>query len=302
MDNSISDKINKLDKKYARNGIPFHQRPLLAVIDILGISSVIDAIDHPKFNEIVNVYGEIIPETVKTWPGMGTGLAASIDRVRRFIVGVGHGCPSVDVDRGLGFDSNEAWFKWCRNDKKIAAESAFAFADAFDLIYGIDDLSHTANPYVIALLGQATSNLENIAHTLSNIYISDSVIQPICMVVELALKGILIHLGLSEGEMKNLKHDHSTLFEHLASRAGHRDDVLIKNIIKRLPDYVNSRYKRVELSRIQTVKLALGVQFIAASTLRRVTQRDLASQMEQDDFPGYEMRKKFSNSFLKGAW
>ncbi|HDL7730823.1 TPA: hypothetical protein PXP20_004026 [Yersinia enterocolitica] len=302
MDNSLDGKIYKLDKKYALEGIPFHQRPLQAVMDILGISSVISAIEHPKFNDIVNMYGKLIPETVVTWPGMGTGLVSSIDRVKSFTMGVAYGCPEVNVDRGLGFDSHEQWSNWCRNDRKIAADSCFAYADTYDLIYGIDDLSHSANPDVIALLELATSNLEVIAHTLPNTNISLSIIQPICMVVELVLKGVLIHLGLSKSEIKNLGHDHTALWESLISRAGHRDDALIKNIIKRFPDYVASRYKGPELSRIQIVKLALGAQFIAASTLRRVTQRDLALTMEQDDFPGYAIRQKFANSFLKGAW
>lgn len=302
MDNSLGGKIYKLDKKYALEGIPFHQRPLKAVMDILDISSVISAIEHPQFNDVINIYGKLIPETVVTWPGMGTGLVTSIDRVKSFTMGVGYGCPEVNLDRGLGFDSHEQWSSWCRNDRKIAADSCFSYADTYDLIYGIDDLSHSANPDVIALLELVASNLEVIAHTLPNTYISGSVIQPICMAVELALKGVLIHLGLSKSEIKNLGHDHTALWESLISRAGHRDDALIKNIIKRFPDYVNSRYKGPELSRIQIVKLALGAQFIAASALRRVTQRDLALTMEQDDFPGYAIRQKFANSFLKGAW
>ncbi|WP_054878350.1 hypothetical protein [Yersinia similis] len=302
MDNSINVKINKLDKEYARKGVPFHQRPLQAVMDILNISSVIGAIEHPQFNYIVNIYGQLIPETIVTWPGMGTGLVTSIDRVKSFTMGIAYGCPEINVDRGLGFDSHEQWSSWCRNDRKIVADSYFAYADAYDLIYGIDDLSHSANPDVIALLDLTASNLEVIAHTLPNTYISGSVIQPICMTVELALKGVLIHLGLSKSEIINLGHDHTALWESLISKAGHRDDVLIKNIIKRFPDYIDSRYKRSELSRIQTVKLALGAQFIAASTLRRVTQRDLALTMELNNFPEHAIRQKFANSFSKGAW
>ncbi|CNI06129.1 Uncharacterised protein [Yersinia thracica] len=302
MDNSIDTKIYKLDKKYARDGIPFHQRPLKAAMDILDISSVIDAIEHPKFNYIINRYGKIIPETVTTWPGMGTGIVASIDQVKKFTVGVAYGNPRIDIYRGLGFDSDEKWFSWCRKDMKIAAESAFAFVDIFDFVYGTDSLSHETNPDVIAFLNLATSNLELVAHALPNTYNSDTVIQPICMTVELVLKGILIHLGLSIDEIKNLGHDHLALFNKLTSKVEHRDDELIKTIINRIPDYVDSRYRGAELTRIQTVKLALGVQFIAASALRRVTQCDLALQMEQDDFPGYAIRQKFANSFLKGAW
>jgi len=40
------------------------------------------------------------------------------------------------------------------------------------------------------------------------------------------------------------------------------------------------------LKRLQVVRLALGVQFIAASSLRRIASADLALQMETDEWPG----------------
>jgi hypothetical protein len=47
------------------------------------------------------------------------------------------------------------------------------------------------------------------------------------------------------------------------------------------PKYLRmSRYKPAGLSRLQVVRLALGVQFIAASTLRRISGVDFAAEME----------------------
>ena len=53
-----------------------------------------------------------------------------------------------------------------------------------------------------------------------------------------------------------------------------------------LPPYVESRYKPAGLKRLQVVRLALGVQFIAASSLLRIASADLALQMETDEWPG----------------
>lgn len=68
---------------------------------------------------------------------MGTGLVASVDRVRSVVVSVAYGSCRLTAAKGLGFDSEEEWFAWCRRDAGIVARSLFAFADIYDLIYGI---------------------------------------------------------------------------------------------------------------------------------------------------------------------
>jgi hypothetical protein len=65
-----------------------------------------------------------------------------------------------------------------------------------------------------------------------------------------------------------------------------RDDPRVQAVVGALPPYVESRYKPAGLKRLQVVKLALGAQFIAASSLRRIASADLALQMETDEWPG----------------
>jgi hypothetical protein len=52
-----------------------------------------------------------------------------------------------------------------------------------------------------------------------------------------------------------------------------------------MPAYVGSRYKPAGLTRFDVVRLALGVQFVAASTVRRYSDRDFAAPMETGDWP-----------------
>lgn len=285
--------------------IPFHERPLQAAIDIFNSQSFIDAMKHPRFKEIKEIYEDVIPEVKITWPGMGTGLVASIDQVRSSIIGIAYGCPQINIDRSLGFNSSEEWSSWCRHDRRITAESCFAYADTCDLIYGINGLHHLASIDSVNLWGQAISNLEVVSHILANTYNCSSVIQPICMVAELAMKGTLCHLGMPSNELstKPYGHNHQELAKKLAIMSKHRDDPIIEIIAKRLPKYTDSRYVDIEFSRLRIIKLALGVQFIAASALRRIApEYDIALQCEQKDIPGYITRKKFANSFLKGEW
>jgi len=98
----------------------------------------------------------------------------------------------------------------------------------------------------------------------------------------LSLKGALTYLG----EKYDRIHHLSVLATSLARSRPHRDDVLIFDVIKRFPDYVDSRYKAKGLTRFDVVRLALAAQFIAASSVRRLSPVDLAQAMEGDSWPG----------------
>lgn len=116
--------ILTLDERFAREDIPFHARPLHAATEILGEQFSIGFIDNPQVGEIQRAYARLIPEVEFTWPGMGTGLASSVDRVRKAIIGVTYGTVNITVDKGLGFSSHQEWAAWCRGDPKIAGRSA----------------------------------------------------------------------------------------------------------------------------------------------------------------------------------
>lgn len=217
---------------------------------------------------------------------MGTGLAAAIDQVKKITIAVGFGQIAMSPHQGLGFESHEAWSLWCREDPVIASRSCYAWADAFDLVYSIDDMQHQTDTETLTLWSQASSNLGDVANTLCNTFNSNSIIQPICLTAELVIKGTLQHLGVSAKDRRALGHNHKALAERLIAECPHRDDQRVLTIAKQLPDYVNTRYHGAGLSRLEIIDLALGVQFIAASALRRISTRDLALQLEQHNWPG----------------
>lgn len=135
----ISDReILELDEQFAKEGIPFHARPFRAAVKLLGgqfTKGVIE--ENPQISEIFRAYARLIPEVEYTWPGMGTGLVASLDRVKKVTIGVVFGTANISVHDGLGFSSYDEWATWCRGDPDIEARSAFALADMHDLVYGI---------------------------------------------------------------------------------------------------------------------------------------------------------------------
>ena len=279
--------LRALDVKYAKEGVRMHQRPFRAATEILGSAFSMGVGGNPEVQKIMAAYEAMIPEVNSSWPGMGIGLAAVIDQVRKVTVPVVFGERALEPWSALGFPSKEAWWLWCREDQHLAAGTAFAFADLLDLTYGLDDLKGGSGAG-LELWKMATSNLADAANNLPTTFSVDSVLQPICLVAELAMKAALVRNGAdpkSFGQRGGEGHDLKKLSSRLASEKPHRDDAKFADIVARMPAYVGSRYKPAGLTRLDVVRLALGVQFIAASTVRRHSDRDFAQPMETGDWP-----------------
>ena len=281
------DTLRALDLKYAKEGVHMHQRPFRAATQILGSEFSMGVGGNPEVQKIMAAYEAMIPEVNSSWPGMGIGLAAVVDQVRKVTAPVVFGQCTLEPWRALGFLDKKAWWIWCREDERIAAGTAFAFADLLDLTYGLDELKGSSGAD-LELWKMATSNLADAANNLPTTFSVDSVLQPICLVAELSMKAALVRGGgdpTSFGNRGGEGHDVKKLRARLAAETPHRDDPLISQIVARLPPYVGSRYKPAGLTRLDVVRLATGVQCIAASTVRRFSHRDFAGDSETGGWP-----------------
>jgi HEPN domain-containing protein len=286
MTNWAKDTLRALDLKYAEQGVHLHQRPFRAAVDILGPAFSMGVGGNPEVQKIMAAYAEMIPEVDANWPGMGIGLAAVVDQVRRVVVPVVMGGPgSIEVWQGLGFPDDKAWWLWCRENEDHSARTSFAFADLHDLTYGLDDMRGGSGAE-LTLWKMATSNLADAANNLPTAFSVDSVLQPICMTAELSIKAALVRNGANPTSFKGKDgHDLKKLVDRLATETPHRDDALTRDVVAHLPPYVDSRYAPAGLTRLEVVGLAIGVQFLAASTVRRFSDRDIAAQMETGGWP-----------------
>ena len=275
------DDLYRLDLKYAEEGITPHQRPMRAARELLGSGFVIGVFENAEVEKITKTYVELLPEAKSTWPGMGIGLAASVDQVRKLVLPVDFGtvCPEPWQ---AGFANAEEWWNWCRGQEAIASGVSFAFADLLDFSVGLSTVGHQ-KPEAEKRWKLTQSNLADVANTLPAAFSVDSVIQPICMVAELALKAHLVWKGADPNSFQRRGgpgHDVVELAKSMAQQSPYRDDPLVAEVVGKLPHYVGSRYDPAGLSRLQVVRLALGVQFVAASTLRRISGVDFAAEME----------------------
>ncbi len=213
---------------------------------------------------------------------MGTGLVASVDRVKKVTISVIFGSVRISVDKGLGFANHQEWAAWCRGNQRIAERSVFAFADMHDLVYGIDHSAQQGN--ITAFWALAAGQLKLVAESLSQSgSISSPVLQPICLTAELAMKGMLLQVGVKEQDLKNSKlfgHNLTKLGQKMVEERSHRDDKLLLSALSKFPDYVGDRYRETQLSRLEVISLALDAQFVLASAVRRMSGEDMAHQFE----------------------
>ena len=280
--------LRALDIRYAKDGLHPHQRPFRAAVDILGAKFAIGVLGNPDVQRITAAYKEMLPEVDQSWPGMGTGIAAVIDHVRRVTATVVFGSVRFEVWQALDFKSADEWWKWCREDRDLAARTYYAVADLLDLAYGLNELQGS-NADAERLWKMAASNLSDVANTLPGTFSVDSVIQPICLTAELAMKAALVQNGGDHdnfGRKGGEGHDLVKLAARLQKALPHRDDPTVAKVVSELPPYVKSRYAPAGLARLKVVQLALGVQFIAASSARRLSNRALAIEMENGGWPG----------------
>lgn len=273
--------LYRLDAKLAKKGVAQHARSFHAAMEILGPEFSIGVGGNRQVDQIQADYDRLFPDANKTWPGMGIGLAAAVDHVRKITAPVVFGTCQVVVSKGLGFNTHEEFSKWCRNDPEIALGAALAFADVFDLAYGRNEIANTS-PEAVETWTLALSQLETTANGLIGGFDLSALTQSICMTVELSLKAALMHLGVDAQTLKGLSHKNADSARMLACLKPHRDDPLIEALVGRLPSYVGSRYNRADLTRLEMVDLALASQFIASSTLRRLTSRDFAKIIESE--------------------
>lgn len=276
--------LRRLDLKYAEEGVYVHQRLFRAAVELLGSAFAMGVGGHPEVKRIMDAYAVMMPEVETSWPGAGIGLVASVDQVRKVVFPVMFGQVSIEPWQIAGFSSADEWWNWCRQDRAIAAGVAFAVGDLHDLTMGLNEVAH-GNADAMMLWRMARSNLEYVANALPTTVNNDSVVQPISMVAELSMKAALVWGGVDLDSFRKGKdgHDLALLARRMAAAWPHRDDGRLQAVVAKLPPYVASRYKPAGLKRLQVVRLALGVQFIAASSLRRIATADLAIRMEADD-------------------
>jgi hypothetical protein len=114
---------------------------------------------NPAVEEINLAYARLVPEVETSWPGSGVGLIASIDQVRKVMLGLTYSSAPRSMDQLLDFKSHDESSQWCRGDINIAARSCYSFADISDFVTGINHMQGAAQGESLKLWTLAAANL-----------------------------------------------------------------------------------------------------------------------------------------------
>ncbi|MCA0373875.1 MAG: hypothetical protein LCH83_13615 [Proteobacteria bacterium] len=268
--------IIQKDTELMKLGISLHARPFhvnLAWMEYAGING--NVVDEERRKIIENVYDEIYPPKSTNMPPLFTGGAAIRDNVYLVEVPIIFGSVHIEPIKQIQIEPAELE-KIYKNFPEDFWNALYQSADALDFGYSIDDLTKANDN---DFLRNAATNLTAAFRTLLGKRDIDAALQSACLTIELAGKGILKEEKYSNEQLKAMGHNLVRITKEVIKIKPSKDDNEVLNVVAKLPNYVQSRYSKTNMTKLELVNTAVNVQFAAASLLRRFTGRNLASDI-----------------------
>lgn len=260
--------VIEVDNELIQEGAEPWQRPPIAYMRIAQRlqpgSSAIWQYD-PLLKAVNQIYAQLYRETDLHMPPMHAGAFMFRDiffplRIPRIF-----GSPSINPTDFLT-DVPEIQKRWLFADQQIGLTFFDQVIDLMDFVYGLDDLEKAKKlpDKTIEWWYLAKQQLEAAAATILGSFNKYAVIQNCCISTELLLKGALFAKGIDEDTLRNEKKGYGHKLENLVNRIGEllpevdKDNLLF--VIQQLPSYVDSRYKAMQVSRLDLGKFLMNTQ------------------------------------------
>ncbi|ASV34909.1 hypothetical protein ACW9I8_06150 [Pseudomonas reactans] len=273
--------VRQRDDELITQGLKLHQRPFHVVVAWMKANSISgDVFDKAMWDPLMAIYHTLYPAGDFSMPAMLKGSVALRDQMYPVLIAIGYGSVSVDLLDCIEIPHDELEFIFQQYPEQ-GWRAFYGVADLWDFAYGVSDLEHGTGD-APQLLANARSSLAATARILAGDIDIDAAVQTICLTAELALKGALAARGWTEAQYRKLSHHLVKLADALIGEVSTAHDDRLRGAIAHFPDYVGTRYASHGMTRIELMVLAMRAQFVAAETLRRVSDRDLASKLEAD--------------------
>lgn len=279
--------IVSADAELIEQGVPLHSRPMGVMARWMRDNGIEGNILDERINDpLREVYDQLYPEGKFGIPPMLEGGVGFRDQVFPVRANVAYGRVSIDPKNFIEISEDSLLVIW-RNYPDQFWHCYYVFADVWDFAYGVSDLR--GNGDVAALLENACGHITSAARALQAPGGAAAAVQSCCLAAELSMKGVLAHAGISDGERRHLSHQLPNIVEEIIKIASTHDDDHLRNSIQSFPNFVDSRYQHHGMSMINLIKLMHSSQFVAAEVTRRVTDRNLAAQINAcPDVPARE--------------
>jgi hypothetical protein len=269
------------DRELIKSDLKLHQRPFhvaLAWMKENGIAGPI--FDDVIWEPLMTIYHELYPSGDFSIPALFEGGVALRDQMYKVRFNVGYGrfqgnpldcidIPRAELEVIFRLEPDQFW------------RAFYGVGDIMDFASGTEDMSHGPAD-AFELMSNARSSIAALVRILQGYLDIDAAVQCACLGAELAMKGALCHLGWSEAQYRKLSHRLADAAEALIGEQSTSSDALLRAACANFPDYVGTRYKSHGMTRHELMALAMRAQFVAAEAVRRVTDRDVGSQMERN--------------------
>jgi hypothetical protein len=280
--------IIKTNEELLARDVKLHARPFQVVIAWMREKKIAgDVTDKRLWDPLMVVYRRLYPSGDFNMPSLFTGGVAIRDQMFPARVHLGFGTVSVEPLKCIEIAPEELNFVF-KNYPDQGWRAFFWVCDLWDFGYGVDDLLKRGTP-AADLLRNARSSLAARPRILSGDIDIDAAVQTACLAAELAMKAALTHLGATAGDLKKLSHRLPDLAATLVTARSTSTDARLLTAASKFPDYVGTRYSSHGLTRVQLMDLARRAQFIAADSIRRISDRNMGGDMEaRADCPNRE--------------
>ncbi|WP_226503505.1 HEPN domain-containing protein [Pseudomonas sp. MWU16-30317] len=270
--------LRKADNRLIDEDVALHQRPFHVMADWMDEQGIAgDFLDEGRWKPLMAAYKKLYPTGDFSMPGLLSAGVAIRDRMYPVHVGIGFGTVSIDPLEMITITREELSSIFNTNPQE-GWKALYGVCDLWDFSYSIDDLRFNGSP-ATDLLNNARSAITATARTLLGSTNIDSAVQSCCLAAELSIKGVLAILGVSEKTIKSLSHNLVKAADLLISMRSNGNDQMLRDACSNFPNYVSTRYSSHGLKRVELMALAMRSQFVAAEVLRRVSERDFASDI-----------------------
>ncbi|MEW9902679.1 HEPN domain-containing protein [Pseudomonas putida] len=283
--------IRTMDDKLIDEDVYLHQRPFRIVAEWMtqhGLEG--DFLDERIWGPLMEDYRKLYPTGDFSIPALLKAGVAMRDRFYPVRVNVGLGTYSIQPFDMIEVSRPELE-RIFKNYPDIGWAALYGVCDLWDFAYGVDDLRLHDTP-AVQQLKNAQSAIASTASILSQTLDTDSAVQTCCLAAELSLKGVLLHLGVDAVIVRNYGHNLRRIAEKLSQLRPNANDIRLLEACENFPNYVNSRYSAHGLTKVQLLALAMRAQFVAAEAVRRISERNLAGQVEAGEGmprPGFQI-------------
>ncbi|MVW86672.1 hypothetical protein EI969_12115 [Pseudomonas sp. PB101] len=271
--------VRQMDDTLMAQDVKLHARPFHVAIEWMRENNITgDVFDKNTFEPLMATYKRLYPSGDFSIPSLLIGGVAIRDVMYPARVHVGYGQVAINPIECIEIKREELELIF-RHYPDQGWRAFYGVCDLWDFGYGVDDLIRRGSP-AADLLNNARSSVAATPRILSGVLDLDAAVQTACLTAELAMKAALIHLGCAEEEVKRHSHHLNKLAEALIAIKPASSDERLRKACANFPNYVQSRYSSHGLTRLELMALAMRAQFVAADAIRRISERNLAGDVE----------------------